>query len=107
MCLVVGCCARGFEENSTSDVIYSSVNTRKVGNSELQYFWEAFPAGSGSADRTIYMFTYIDPRPGSPRLEDLLEEFWELMPNYQTIKSIDELEILRVIYGIFPTYRDR
>ncbi|KMZ69016.1 hypothetical protein ZOSMA_223G00130 [Zostera marina] len=106
VCLVVGSCARGFEENSTSDVIYSSMNTRKVGDSELQYFWEAFPAGSGSADRTIYMFTYIDPQPGSPRLEDLLEEFWELMPNYQNVKSIDQLEILRVIYGIFPTYRD-
>lgn len=44
---------------------------------------QAFPAGSGPVDRTTYMFTYIDPQPGSPKLEELLEEYWDLMPNYQ------------------------
>lgn len=29
------------------------------------------------------MFTYIDPQPESPRLEELLEEYWNLMPEYQ------------------------
>uniref|UniRef100_A0A9I9DIM8 Uncharacterized protein n=1 Tax=Cucumis melo TaxID=3656 RepID=A0A9I9DIM8_CUCME len=83
VCLVVGSCARGFKDNSTSDVIYSSSSLRKVGSSEVQLFWEAFPAGSGPVDRTTYMFTYIDPQPGSPKLEELLEEYWDLMPNYQ------------------------
>ncbi|KAJ4730087.1 Lycopene beta/epsilon cyclase [Melia azedarach] len=105
MCLVVGSCARGFKDNSTSDVIYSSSSVKKVGDSEVQLFWEAFPAGSGPLDRTTYMFTYIDPQPGSPKLEELLEHYWELMPEYQGI-SLDNLEIMRVIYGIFPTYRD-
>ncbi|XVE72431.1 hypothetical protein DITRI_Ditri11bG0039000 [Diplodiscus trichospermus] len=105
VCLVVGSCARGFKENSTSDVIYSSSSVKRVGNAEVQYFWEAFPAGSGPLDRTTYMFTYVNPQPSSPRLEELLEDYWDLMPKYQGV-SMDNLEILRVIYGIFPTYRD-
>ena len=40
VCLVVGSCARGFKDNSTSDVIYSSSSVKKVGTSEAQYFWE-------------------------------------------------------------------
>ncbi|KAF7815389.1 lycopene beta/epsilon cyclase [Senna tora] len=106
VCLVVGTCARGFNNNnSTSDVIYSSSTVKTVGKSEAQYFWEAFPAGSGPMDRTTYMFTYVEPQPMAPKLEELLEEYWDLMPEYQGV-SLDNLEILRVIYGIFPTYRE-
>ncbi|XP_062009404.1 uncharacterized protein LOC133725987 isoform X1 [Rosa rugosa] len=105
VCLVVGSCARGFKNNSDSDVIYSSSSVKKVGASAAQFFWEAFPAGSGPTDRTTYMFTYVDPQPQSPKLEELLEEYWKLMPEYQGV-SLDELEIQRVLYGIFPTYRD-
>ncbi|KAI8551985.1 hypothetical protein RHMOL_Rhmol06G0230000 [Rhododendron molle] len=104
VCLVVGSCCRGFKDNSTSDVIFSSSAVKEVGESEAHYFWEAFPAGSGPMDRTSYMFTYVDPHPGCPKLEELLEDYWDLMPNYQGV-SLDNLEILRVIYGIFPTYR--
>ncbi|KAH6796019.1 hypothetical protein C2S51_037005 [Perilla frutescens var. frutescens] len=105
VCLVVGSCCRGFKENTTSDVIFSSASAKSVGKSVAQYFWEAFPAGSGPLDRTTYMFTYLYPEPGSPLLEELLEDYWELMPQYQGV-SLDDLEVLRVIYGIFPTYRD-
>ncbi|TKY57025.1 hypothetical protein E2542_SST21471 [Spatholobus suberectus] len=105
VCLVVGTCARGFKTNSTSDVIFSSSSIKKVGDSKAQFFWEAFPAGSGPLDRTTYMFTYVEPQPGSPKLEELLEEYWDLMPEYQGL-SLDNIEILRVIYGIFPTYRE-
>lgn len=105
VCLVVGSCCRGFKENTKSDVIFSSAEVKQVGNSEAQYFWEAFPAGSGPLDRTTYMFTYVDPQPCCPKLEELLEDYWDLMPNYQGV-SLDNLEILRVLYGIFPTYRD-
>jgi hypothetical protein len=44
---------------------------------------QAFPAGSGPNDRTTYMFTYVDPTFGGPKLEELLEVFWDLMPAYQ------------------------
>ncbi|XP_057460963.1 uncharacterized protein LOC130751375 isoform X3 [Actinidia eriantha] len=105
VCLVVGSCCRGFKDNSTSDVIFSSSAVKKVGDSVSQYFWEAFPAGSAPMDRTTYMFTYVDPQPGCPKLEELLEDYWDLMPKYQRV-SLDSLEILRVIFGIFPTFRD-
>lgn len=51
------------------------------------------------------MFTYLFPEPGCPKLEELLEDYWELMPKYQGV-SLEDLEVLRVIYGFFPTYRD-
>ncbi|XP_076928276.1 uncharacterized protein LOC143594970 [Bidens hawaiensis] len=105
VCLVVGSCCRGFKENSRSDVIFSSAEVKPVGNSQAQYFWEAFPAGSGPLDRTTYMFTYVEPQSSSPKLEELLEDYWDLMPKYQEV-SFDDLEILRVIYGIFPTFHD-
>ncbi|KAJ3707562.1 hypothetical protein LUZ61_011267 [Rhynchospora tenuis] len=105
MCLVVGTCCRGFDANTTSDVIYSSSSAKNIGNSPVQNFWEAFPAGSGPQDRTTYMFTYVDPQGEGPALEDLLEDYWDLMPAYQG-KPLEMLEILRVIFGIFPTYRD-
>lgn len=44
---------------------------------------QAFPAGSGPTDRTTYMFTYVSPQPGCPTLEDLFEDYWDLMPAYQ------------------------
>ncbi|KAI5002008.1 hypothetical protein ZWY2020_026658 [Hordeum vulgare] len=108
LCLVVGACARGFEKNTTSDVIFSSSSVKSVGGDSgrgVQLFWEAFPAGSGPTDRTTYMFTYVDPQFGSPKLEELLEMFWDLMPGYQDT-VLENLDIRRVIYGIFPTYRD-
>jgi hypothetical protein len=47
------------------DVIYTNMPTRgpdaPVPN--VQYFWEAFPSGSGKTDRTTYLFTYIDADP--------------------------------------------
>ncbi|KAL2224626.1 UNVERIFIED_CONTAM: hypothetical protein Sindi_2929700, partial [Sesamum indicum] len=46
-------------------------------------FNPAFPAGSGPLDRTTYMFTYLYPEPGCPLLEELLEDYWDLMPKYQ------------------------
>ena len=40
-------------------MIYTNTDLNATG----QYFWEAFPAGSGPADRTTYLFTYIDADP--------------------------------------------
>ncbi|XP_068656029.1 uncharacterized protein [Aristolochia californica] len=104
-CLVVGSCSRGFKDNKTSDVIFSSSSAKTLRESKVHYFWEAFPAGSGLSDRTTYMFTYVEAKPGSPKLEELLEDYWDLMPSYQGV-LLDDLEVLRVIFGIFPTYRD-
>lgn len=104
VCLVVGTCARGFENNSTSDLIYTRTPVTQVGSSKTQYFWEAFPAGSGPRDRTTYMFTYLDATPNRPSFEQMLEDYWDLMPPYQGIK-LEDVEILRVLFGLFPTYQ--
>jgi hypothetical protein len=52
------------------------------------------------------MFTYVDPHSGGPKLEELLETFWDLMPAYEDV-VLENLDIMRVIFGIFPTYRNR
>lgn len=44
---------------------------------------QAFPAGSDPTDRTTYLFTYVTPQPGAPKLEELLEDYWDLLPDYQ------------------------
>ena len=40
-------------------------------DSQLQYFWEAFPAGSGKQDRTTYLFTYMDAKSGRPSIAEV------------------------------------
>lgn len=108
VCLVVGSCARGFEDNTSGDVIATASPSQPPAGDRpghLQYFWEAFPAGSGPQDRTTYMFTYLDAHPSRPSLEALLRDYWELMPQYQGVR-LEELQVLRVLHGVFPTYRD-
>lgn len=55
------------------DVIYTNTPIQAPGKpiQDVQYFWEAFPAGSGRQDRTTYMFTYIDadPRRCAPAIQ--------------------------------------
>lgn len=43
----------------------------------VQFFWEAFPAGSGPTDRTTYMFAYMDAAPTRPAMADVFEEYCE------------------------------
>ncbi|PRW45123.1 fad dependent oxidoreductase [Chlorella sorokiniana] len=123
VCLVVGTCARGFDpaQNTTGDVIYTCTPSQPpaaAGSSgdaaaaaaaeavnNCQLFWEAFPAGSGPADRTTYLFTYLDASPSRPSLEALLSEYWRRMPEYQGVK-LEDLQMLRILFGWFPTYRD-
>lgn len=51
------------------------------------------------------MFTYLDAAPARPSLESLMEEYWRAMPQYQGV-VLHDLEVLRVLFGAFPTYRD-
>lgn len=52
-------CDRTALGEPAGDVISTNTDLNATG----QYFWEAFPAGSGPADRTTYLFTYIDADP--------------------------------------------
>ena len=106
VCLVVGSCARGFEPaaNASADLIFTTTDIDDA--YQGQYFWEAFPAGSGPCDRTTYMFTYVDAHESRPSLAKVLDDYWDLMPPYQNLRSVEEVELLRVLFGYFPTYRD-
>jgi lycopene cyclase CruP len=67
-----------------------------------QCFWEAFPAREG---RTTYQFTYADLHPKRPSLTDLFELYFQRVGEYQNI-DLEKIQILRAMYGIFPSYRD-
>ncbi|NET11218.1 MAG: FAD-binding oxidoreductase, partial [Symploca sp. SIO2B6] len=79
VCLVVGTCAQGFLQNKTGDLFASFTPLQK----QRQYFWEAFPARDG---RTTYLFTYMDAHPKRPSLEEVFEDYWILLPEYQGIE---------------------
>lgn len=74
VCLVVGCCARGYDPaaNAEGDVLVTTGNLEADGDLLRQTFWEAFPAGSGPADRTVYQFTYVDADPGRGSLTAMM-----------------------------------
>ncbi len=98
VCLVVGTCAEGYPENETGDLFASMTPIQN----QCQYFWEAFPARDG---RTTYLFTYLDAHPDRPSLEDVFEDYWQLLPEYQHC-SLDQLSVKRALFGFFPCYRD-
>jgi len=117
VCAVVGSCASGFdpETNKIGDIIYTNSELQDKGeNGKLQYFWEAFPVNIGrngqtSSDmKTTYMFTYMDADEMRPDLTTLMEDYWDLLPEYQPSISDPEkdLEVHRVLAAYFPTYRD-
>lgn len=97
VCMVVGTCAQGFSENETGDLFVSFTPIQQ----QCQYFWEAFPARDG---RTTYLFTYLDAHPDRPSLEELFEEYWRLLPDYQGV-DLSQLQIQRALFGFFPCYR--
>ncbi len=98
VCLVVGTCAEGYPDNKTGDLFVSFTPIQH----QCQYFWEAFPARDG---RTTYLFTYVDAHPDRLSLEELFEEYWRLLPEYQRC-SLDQLSIKRALFGFFPCYRE-
>jgi lycopene cyclase CruP len=97
VCMVAGTCATGFPANDTGDLFYSFTPTQD----QRQSFWEAFPARDG---RTTYLFTYVDAHPDRPSLENLFEDYWKLLPEYQQVEIAD-LDIKRALFGFFPCYR--
>ena len=97
ICVVVGSCAEGYNQNETGDLIYSFTPITH----QCQYFWEAFPARDG---RTTYMFSYLDAHPERPSLEFFMDEYLRLLPEYQKIE-LAQLDFKRFLFGFFPAYR--
>ncbi len=98
ICLVVGTCATGYDHNEKGDLIVSFTPIQK----QCQYFWEAFPARDG---RTTYLFTYLDAHPSRISLEELFEDYFALLPQYQNV-SLEQLNFARALFGFFPCYKD-
>ncbi len=96
VCIVVGSCAQGYDKNDTGDLIYSFTPIIN----QCQYFWEAFPARDG---RTTYMFSYLDAHCDRPSLQDFMEEYLRLLPEYQNIE-LEKLDFARFLFGFFPAY---
>uniref|UniRef100_A0A7S2PJ42 Squalene monooxygenase n=1 Tax=Zooxanthella nutricula TaxID=1333877 RepID=A0A7S2PJ42_9DINO len=132
ICIVVGTTATGFDvDNSLGDLIYTNSDLWTgdvpsghpdggLGSPRKQYYWEAFPTGASSTERTTYLFTYMDAAAERPTVEQQLEDYWDLLPTYQRHnakafangKSVEEavasgeIQLKRVLYGCFPTYKD-
>lgn len=98
VCLVVGTCAEGFPQNNVGDLIATFTPIEQ----QCQYFWEAFPARDG---RTTYLFTYLDAHPDRPSLETLFDDYFRLLPDYQSV-SLEQLQFKRALFGCFPCYRE-
>ncbi len=97
VCLVVGSCAQGYEQNETGDLIATFTAIAR----QCQYFWEAFPARDG---RTTYLFTYVDAQPDRIDLETLFQDYFQLLPQYQNV-DLGQLHWQRFLFGFFPAYR--
>ncbi|MDY7020464.1 MAG: FAD-dependent oxidoreductase [Cyanobacteriota bacterium] len=98
VCLVVGTCATGYQDNETGDIFASFTPMEN----QCQYFWEAFPAKDG---RTTYLFTYMDAHPERFSLEFFFEEYLRLLPEYQQVE-LSQLTFKRALFGFFPCYRN-
>jgi len=48
----------------------------------------------------------MDAESERPSFLDLMEHYWTEMPKYQGISSLDDIEVQRILFGLFPTYRD-
>jgi len=107
VCVVVGTCASGYDQgnNTYGDLIYTNTPITQKSESDLQYFWEAFPSGSGPTDRTTYLFTYMDAKPQRPSIMEIMDDYWKMLPGYQGRDWDKDLKIKRVLFGCFPTYR--
>jgi lycopene cyclase CruP len=77
--------------------------TTQHADTDMQLFWEAFPAEGGRA-RTTYMFTYVDAHPSRPDLEWFLDRYVTDLSAYQGI-PYNEMAFKRVLCGVFPAYR--
>lgn len=42
--------------------------------------------------------------PSRPSLEAMLEDYWQLLPEYQGV-PLEDLEVERILFGFFPTFR--
>eukprot|EP00958_Prasinococcus_capsulatus_P012668 scaffold1277_cov329-Prasinococcus_capsulatus_cf.AAC.11 len=50
----------------------------------------------------------MEPHPARPSLEQMLEDYWRLLPAYQHLdeeRGVDQLRVERVMFGLFPSWK--
>ena len=86
---------------TASDVVLGGPNSKAA----LQYFYQAFPASGGADERSTYLFTYLRPGAEMPSLLDVMEDYWTALPAYQRTAALSQVDVRRIVFGWFPTYR--
>ena len=102
-CITVGSCLSGkFESNASADLLasFDGIDILK----DVQYFWEAFPAGRELDRRTTYMFSYGKCDSDRQTLTQALDDYIRMLPRYQSI-DLDKVNVERVLFAFFPCYR--
>lgn len=103
-CIVVGSCVQGLVgDNNSSDLLCAidDIDTDRA----VQYFWEAFPAGSQRDRRTTYMFSYGPCDNTRQTLTEALDDYVRLLPKYQPF-DVRDVEVERALFAFFPVFRD-
>lgn len=50
---------------------------------------------------------HLHSQPWRPSLQELFEDYWVLMPEYQGLSGgLDQLQFERLLFGVFPTFRE-
>lgn len=63
-------------------------------------------AAQVSDTKTTYMFTYLDADSRRPTIESIYDDYFDLLPAYQpSLKSVNDLKIIRSLSAFFPTYK--
>ena len=48
----------------------------------------------------------MDAEEARPSIASMLDDYWEYMPAYQGLSSMDDVKVKRVLFGLFPTFRN-
>ncbi|KAK9856812.1 hypothetical protein WJX84_011164 [Apatococcus fuscideae] len=99
--LLVGTCAQGLPKTSSADLLWSFTPINK--DRGLQYFWEAFPARDGL---TTYMFAFADAAPGRCSLQEMFQDYLDLLPEYRGVPHLDAMQMQRAFFGFVPNWHD-
>jgi lycopene cyclase CruP len=116
ICAVVGSYATGYDQASGTirNVAYSMKPDKgNFASNKFQYFSETTLGQShldndANMGKVTYMFTYMNSDEERPSLESLLEDYWRMLPMYQSSVGNPEtdLDVEKVMFSFFPTYAE-
>ena len=105
LCAILGTSSSGYDMiQSTNGDVVMNTDDNDFSNGKTQYFYEAPAAQVGS--KVIYMFTCMDADQDRPSLESLINDYWKMLPKYQTSITNPEtdLDIQQLVVAFFPMF---